>query len=176
MGKIERKYLAHYIDTSFNGTTTAYARLGKDLEEYNEELNPDVEVKKNILGEQSVDHKGYEVQSNVDPYYAEVDDPLWEQLSAIANGRLTGDDCLTTKVDVLLNADGTVEWAYREDVYVIPTSIGGDTSGVQIPFTVYNAGNRVSGTWNTSTKTFTPASSGTQSSNSEEGDDGESTG
>lgn len=155
MAKIERKYLAHFIDASFGGETPNFVRLGKDLEEFIEELNPDVEVKKNILGEQNVVHNGYEVQSEVDPFYAYTGDPLYEQLALIANERKTGDDCKTTKVDVLLNEDGTVVWAYREDVYVVPNSVGGDTSGVQIPFTVYNAGNRVAGTWDTKTKTFT---------------------
>ena len=158
--KIERKYLAHFIDASFGGTTPDYVRLGQDLEEYNEELNPDVEVKKNILGEQSVQHNGYEVQSEVDTYYAYTGDPLFEQLSDIANERKTGDDCKTTKVDVLLKPDGTVIWAYREDVKVIPSSVGGDTSGVQIPFTIYNAGNRVKGTFDVATKTFTPGTAG----------------
>ena len=155
MAKIERKYLAHFIDASFGGETPNFVRLGKDLEEFIEELNPDVEVKNNILGEQNVVHNGYEVQSEVDPFYAYTGDPLYEQLALIANERKTGDDCKTTKVDVLLNEDGTVVWAYREDVYVVPNSVGGDTSGVQIPFTVYNAGNRVAGTWDTKTKTFT---------------------
>ena len=95
------------------------------------------------------------MQSEVEPFYADYDDPLFEQLSKIANERLTGTDCQTTKVDVLLNEDGTVLWAYREDVWVVPNSVGGDTSGVQIPFSVYNAGNRVKGTWNVATKTFT---------------------
>lgn len=155
MAKIERKYLAHFIDASFGGEAPNFVRLGKDLEEFIEELNPDVEVKKNILGEQNVVHNGYEVQSEVDPFYAYTGDPLFEQLSKIANERLTGDDCKTTKIDVLLKEDGSMEWAYREDVYVVPNSVGGDTSGVQIPFTVYNAGNRVAGTWDTKTKTFT---------------------
>lgn len=155
MAKIERKYLAHFIDASFGGETPNFVRLGKDLEEFIEELNPDVEVKKNILGEQNVVHNGYEVQSEVDPFYAYTGDPLYEQLALIANERKTGDDCKTTKVDVLIKEDGSVEWAYREDVYVVPNSVGGDTSGVQIPFTVYNAGNRVAGTWDTKTKTFT---------------------
>lgn len=155
MSKVEREYLAHYIDASFCGQTPEYVRLGSDLEEYNEELNPDIEVKKNILGEQTVSHNGYEVQSEVEPFYADYDDPLFEQLSKIANERLTGTDCQTTKVDVLLTEDGTVLWAYREDVWVVPNSVGGDTSGVQIPFSVYNAGNRVKGTWNVATKTFT---------------------
>lgn len=157
MEKIERKYLAHFIDAAFGADgSTDYTRLGKDLEEYSEELNPDVEVRKNIIGEQSVQHNGYEVQSEVDPYYAYTGEPLFERLSKIANERLTGDDCKTTKIDVLLKADGSVEWAYREDVYVIPNSVGGDTSGVQIPFTVYNDGNRIKGTWDPKTKTFTP--------------------
>ena len=156
MAKIERKYLAHFIDASFGGETINYVRLGKDLEEYSESLNPEVEVNKNILGEQNVRHSGYEAQSEVSPFYAYSDDPIFTQLCTIANDRLTGDDCKTTKVDVLFNEDGTVAWAYREDCYVIPSAIGGDTSGVQIPFSVYNAGNRVSGGWDTDTKKFTP--------------------
>lgn len=156
--KVERKYLAHYIDASFGSGSETYVRLGKELEEYNEELNPQVEVKKNILGEQSIEHSGYEVQSEVSDFTAYYDDPLFEQLSLIANERKTGDDCKTTKVDVLLNEDGTVQWAYREDVIIIPTSIGGNTSAVKVPFTIYNAGNRVKGTWTVGTNTFVPGS------------------
>ena len=157
---IERKYLAHYLDASFGGEETEYVRLGADLEEYNEELNPDVEITKNIIGEQRVSHNGYEVQSEVDPYYADYDDPLFENLSEIINERKTGDGCVTTKVDVLLQEDGTVVWAYREKVYVVPSSIGGDTSGVQIPFTLYNAGERVKGNWDVTQKTFTEPPAG----------------
>lgn len=52
---IERKYLAHFVDAAFDTTytETEYVRLGKNLEEYSEELNPDVEITHNILGEQS---------------------------------------------------------------------------------------------------------------------------
>lgn len=161
MGAVERKYLAHYIDAAFDTTyaSTDYVRLGKDLEEYIEELNPDVETSKNILGEQSVKHSGYEVSSDADPYYYEYDESLGEKLMTIANERLTGDKCRTSKVDVLLNEDGEVIWAYREDVYVIPSSVGGDTTGIQIPFTVYNAGNRTKGSFNVTTKTFTAGTS-----------------
>ena len=106
--KIERKYLAHFIDASFGGASPNYIRLGADLEEYNEELNPDVEIKKNILGEQNVQHSGYEVQSEVEPFYAYTGDALFERLAKIANERLTGSDCITTKVDVLLDETGKV--------------------------------------------------------------------
>lgn len=43
---IERKYLAHYVDAAFSSSAPTYVRLGKNLEEYNEELNPDVDAKK----------------------------------------------------------------------------------------------------------------------------------
>lgn len=160
---IERKYLAHYLDAKFDVTYAAaeYVRIGKHLEEYNEELNPDVEVTKNIWGEQSVQHSGYEVQADVDPYYYEdYDDALSNKIMELANTRATGDKCKTTMVDVLLKPGTseeqppTVIWAYREDVYVVPNSVGGDTSGIQTPFTVYKAGNRVKGTWNVKEKTF----------------------
>lgn len=165
---VERKYLAHYLDAAFDTTYKAseYARIGKNLEEYNEELNPDVEVTKNILGEQSVQHSGYEVQADVDPYYYEdYDDVLSNKIMTLAMTRATGDKCKTSMVDVLLKPGvtediaPTVVWAYREDVYVIPNSVGGDTSGIQTPFTVYKAGNRVKGTWNLETKTFSVPSS-----------------
>lgn len=161
-GKLERKFLAHYIDAGFNpdpaatGAALNYVRLGQDLEAYAEELNPQVEVRRNILGEQNVTHSGYQVQSNAEPFYAYAGDPLFEHLSTIANTRGTGEACQTTRVDVLVDAEGTQIWAYREDCWVVPNSVGGDTTGVQIPFTVYNAGNRVAGTWDNTNKTFTP--------------------
>ena len=68
--KLERKYLAHFIDSAFNGKSAAYVRLGVDLEEYTVEMNPDGESSKNILGESRYNLKGYEPQGTVDPYYA----------------------------------------------------------------------------------------------------------
>ena len=161
---VERKYLAHYIDAAFDTTyeSTDYVRLGRHLEEYAEELNPDVETNKNIWGEQYVVHNGYEVQADVSPfYYEDYDDALSEKIMNLANDRATGDACRTSMVDVLFKpgttagAEPTVVWAYREDVYVVPSSIGGDTSGIQMPFTVYKTGNRVKGTFDVSTKKFT---------------------
>lgn len=159
----ERKYLAHYIDSAFDTTykATEYVRLGKDLEEYAVELNPDVETKKNILGENSVAVSGYEVSSSVDPYYYDYDEALSEKIMDIAMNRTTGDGCKTTTIDVLLkpgaSADEapTVVWAYREDCYLVPQSVGGDTTGIQIPFELHRAGNRVKGTFDLTTKKFT---------------------
>ena len=153
--KYERKYLAHFIDSSFNSTTPTYTRLGKDLEEYAIELNPEVETKANILGESTTNVKGYAPQSTVDPYYAYKGDALFEHLADIINNRETGSSLETTVVDVLLASDGTVEWAYKEKVVIVPSSIGGGGDGVAIPFDVYYVGERTKGTFDVSTKTFT---------------------
>lgn len=160
--KAERKYLAHYLDSAFDMTYAAasYVRLGKDLEEFSVELNPDVESSKNILGENSVKHSGYEASSDADPVYFEYDDALTEKMMEIAMLRKSGDACKTSYVEVLLkpgegNAKPTVIRAVREDVVVVPNSYGGDTSGVQVPFTVHYNGNRVEGTFDLETKKFT---------------------
>ena len=165
---VERKYLAHYLDGKFDMTYSSaeYSRIGKDLEEYSEELNPEVEVTKNIIGEQSVRHSGYEVSADVDPFYFEnYDDALSNKIMELAMTRATGDKCRTSMVDVLLKPGATeddaptVVWAYREDVVIAVNSVGGDTTGIQTPFTVYKAGNRVKGTWDMTTKKFTVSNS-----------------
>lgn len=139
--KIERKWLAHYIDAGFGGTAN-WVRIGKDLEEYNIEMNPDLETKKNILGESSTQVKGYEPQATPDTYYAYEGDPLYKQLFKIVNERSTGSDCVTKVLDVLLDSDYTVVDAHIEDAIVVPTSIGGGTEGLNIPFEVHYNGNR----------------------------------
>ena len=95
--KIERKYMAHYLNTVFAGDTgtAAYVRLGKDLEEYSPELSANVEKKSNIMGETSVTIDSYQKQGEVAPYYAEKDDPLFTKLQAIIDGDLVLDDLKT---------------------------------------------------------------------------------
>ena len=73
MAKIARKLLAHYINAAppVEGQPAAeavYVRLGKDLEEYNPELSAEVESKKNILGESSINISSYEKTGSVEPY------------------------------------------------------------------------------------------------------------
>lgn len=157
-GKIERKYMAHFIDASFGTLEAEWVRLGKDLEEYNVELNPDTETSKNILGESTFKHNGYEVSAEADPFYAEVGDPLFEKLQEIVDTRATGDACKTKSLEVHMWAGEEESYeAYQQECYVVPTSYGGDTSGYQIPFTVNYVGPRVKGTFNATTKEFSPA-------------------
>lgn len=161
---LERKYLAHMLDAAFDMTyeATNIVRLGKDLEELTFDLSPDVETAKNILGETSVRHNGYEPTASVEPFYVDsYDEALSSKLLDIVMARKSGDACKTSFYDIWLDppaeAGGspTVHKAWREDCFVVPSSYGGDTSGVQIPFTIYPCGNRVEGTFDLTSKKFT---------------------
>ena len=100
--KIERKYMAHFLNAAFGSGTASYCRLGNDLEEYSPELSANVEKKNNILGQTSITIDSYQKQGEVAPYYAEKNDPLFEKLQAIIDGDLTLDDLKTDIVEVKL--------------------------------------------------------------------------
>lgn len=158
-GKIARKWMAHFINAGV-GEESNYVRLGTDLEEYTIEMNANVNTTQNILGEASTVVDGYEPQASVEPYYAEVGEPLYERLQNIADERLTHDALKTTVVEVHLWEEDEVDTdsfvAYKEDAIIEVVSYGGDTSGVQIPFNLHHVGNRVKGKFDIATKTFTP--------------------
>ena len=159
MAKIERKYLAHFINAAAPAGEAAYVRMGKDLEEFSPELSAQVDTKKNILGETSILISSYEKTASVEPYYAEKGDPLFDRLQSIIDDQLVLDDLKTDVVEVKL-WDEAEEGAYpaiKEEAYIEVSSYGGDTTGYQIPYTLHFTGNRTKGTFNVSTKTFTPA-------------------
>ena len=103
--KIQRKYMAHYLNAAFSDPEASYVRLGRDLEEYAPELSANVEKKSNILGETSIVIDSYQKQGEVSPYYAEEGDPLFEKLQAILDGDLVLDDLKTDMVEVKLWGD-----------------------------------------------------------------------
>lgn len=157
MSKIERKMMAHFIDGAIT-TPPAYYRLGQDLEEFNVDMNAEFESKKNIIGESSTQMSGYDPQSSVSPYYAIKGDGIFEKLQKIIDTRATGDDCNTTVIEVHLwepAASGAYP-AFRENATIVVQNYGGNTSGYQIEFDIKYNGGRTEGTFNPSTKTFTP--------------------
>ena len=153
--KIERKYLALYINTATDGDAV-YERLGKDLEEFSPELSAQVDTKKNILGETSILISSYEKTAAVEPYYAEVGSALFDRLQAIIDEAQVLDALKTDVVEVKLwkESDGKFE-AIREEAYIAVTSYGGDTTGYQIPFTLHYTGCKEKGTFDVTTKKFT---------------------
>lgn len=144
--KLERKAIRHFLDGNWGTGEAQWFWLGKDNDELTVELNPDTEVTKNVQGETSVKDNGYEPSMENDPYYANPDDAIYPHIRDIALGRLTGDQCKTKLLEVIIeDTEATNHLAYTEDVIVKPTSYGGDTSGAQFPYTVSFDGNRVKG-------------------------------
>ena len=158
MAKIERKYLAHFINTAENGEAV-YERLGKDLEEFSPELAAQVDTKRNILGETAIVISGYEKTGAVEPFYAEEGSGLFQRLQNIVDGNLVLDQLKTDVVEVKLwkSEDGTSYPAIREEAYIEVVSYGGDTTGYQIPFNLHFTGNKEAGTFDVTTKVFTAA-------------------
>ena len=157
MAKIERKYLAHFINAGSGAENAVYERLGKDLEEFSPELSAQVETKKNILGESSILISGYEKTGKVEPYYAESGSKLFERLQDIIDNARVLDELKTDVVEVKLwdAKDGSAYPATREEVYLEVTSYGGDTTGYQIPFTLHYTGVKEKGSFDVATKEFT---------------------
>ena len=156
MAKIERKYLAHFINTAQDGQAV-YERLGKDLEEFSPELSAQVDTKKNILGEMAVVISGYEKTGAVEPYYAESDTGLFERLQKIIDEGLVLEKLKTDVVEVKLweQAENGGYPAIREEAYIEVTSYGGDTTGYQIPFKLHFTGAKTKGSFDVATRTFT---------------------
>ena len=140
MAKLDR-FMNMYF-ASFD--KTAWDVLGKDNDDLNKELNPDTETSKNVLGEATFKHNGYEPEVNVDPYYADDESPLYEKLLAAAVQEKYGDaDIKGFFVEAVFEKaeNGVLTGTgYRREAYIVPQSTGGDTAGFGIPFTVNPVG------------------------------------
>ena len=147
MAKLTRGRYIVYIDASFGGEAANWFKVGKSLSSLAVELNPDVSTERNIFDEVYATDNGYTPQTSVDPYYANPDDAIYAKIRNIAMNRLTGDECRTKIMEVIIESDeASSHSAWTEDVLVKPTSTGGDTAGFSIPFDVYFDGNREEGT------------------------------
>lgn len=157
MEKIQRKYLAHFINAAQTGSEADYERLGKDLEEYSPELSAQVDKRKNILGQTSVVISGYEKSAAVEPFYAVAGSSLFTRLQSIIDEGKVLEDLKADVVEVKLWEQETEKGfpAIREEVYIEITSYGGDTTGYQIPFTIHYTGSKTKGSFQVESRTFT---------------------
>lgn len=146
IGKLKRSYLLHFIDASFGGQTASWFLIGKHISDMSVNLNPSTEVIKNILDETVTNDNGYEPSIEANTYYANTSDSIYSQIKDIAMNRLTGDDCKTKVLEVIIDTDGTTHSAWQEDCIIKPQSYGGAQGGVNIPYNISFDGNRAVGT------------------------------
>lgn len=158
--KYKRKMLAHYLNaTPGSDGAATYERLGKDLTEFITNLNPNVTTTTNILNETTTEIDSYQPSSEAATYYARKGSKLHEFLQDLIDRRATLGDLETDYVEAHTwdGTPGSVK-AFKTPVVIELVSYGGDTTGIQIPFTLHECGERISGTFDETTKTFTPDS------------------
>ena len=142
MSKLERN--RHIIIASYDATN--WEAIGVDIDDLSKELNPDTETGKNVLCETTFRHNGYEPEVDVSPYYADPTSKLYEGLRDAALYEKYGDaDIKGYYVEAIFEDDAvngvlTSTSAVKREAYIVPQSIGGDTSGYQIPFTITPVG------------------------------------
>jgi len=156
--RAKREQLILFMNT---GTSSApvWSVIGRDIEDLSRTMNYDVQSKNNILGEASVDVTKGPQTTTVDPVKMDNDDPVAERLYDIYAKNLDGSDVENDFVEVsAFKQAGAGEYeAFRQNGAISLTSFGGDTTGVNAPFEINWKGERVAGTFNPTTKTFTPA-------------------
>jgi len=152
MAKLNREAYLCYLDTAFKKkvadvSSSTFEVIGTDIEEMTFDLSPDTERIKNILGQTKTRDNGYEASMESDPFYADPESALYAKLKEIAFERKKGDDCKTLLLEVIVeDTEATTHAAYLREVMVKVNSIGGDTTGVNFPFTVSEDGAMVKGT------------------------------
>lgn len=154
MAKLDRNKLMYFAGFLADPTETKpspaapgdvdWEVLGRDNDDLSKELNPDTETSKNVLGEATFKHNGYEPEVSVDPYYADNESALYEKLLAAAIQEKYGDaDIKGYFVEVVFTtatATTMTGTGYMREAYIVPQSTGGDTSGLGIPFSVNPVG------------------------------------
>lgn len=130
------------ISVDYTAASGGWEALGKDDDDLSKDLNPDTETTKNVLGETTFTHKGYEPSVDMDTYYADPARILFDHLLEIAmEEKYGGTDCIGyfaeaffTSVDE--QAHTMTGYCYVRKAWIVPQSVGGDTAGLGIPFTI----------------------------------------
>lgn len=134
------------VYTAANG---GWEAIGKDVDTLNKDMNPDTENSKNVLGESTFEMKGFQSSVSVDTYYMAPERLMYAHLLDVALQEKYGAadlmgymaEAYFTSVDE--NAGTMSGYCYVRSAWFVPTSVGGDTSGLSIPFTINPEGGKI---------------------------------
>jgi len=160
-GRIKREEFAHYLNCTPGGGTATYERLGSGMDSMSRARNMEVNAVRDITGDTEITvTKGNETV-DVSPYYAKRGTKLYEFISGLDDSDAELDETLTDYVEVKAWTEGGVvlNKAAKRECYIEVAEVGGDTTGLVLNFNVHLRGAKVLGTWDPTTKTFTPATS-----------------
>ena len=130
------------ITVVFTAATGGWEALGKDVDDLSKDLNPDTENSKNVLGESTFEHKGYQSSVSMDTYYMAPERLMYEHLLDVAMQEKYAESDLLgyfaeayfTSVDE--EARTMTGYCYVRRAWIVPQSVGGSTAGFSIPFTI----------------------------------------
>ena len=135
-----------------------YEVIGKGIEELSREMNNEVESTTDILGNtETTVTKGAQITS-VDPLKFERDSKASKIMYDIYKNDLELSDVEKEFVEVFtedVETDGEYA-AFKQKGAVDLKSWGGDTKGINTPFDINWIGEKTHGTFNPTTKKFTP--------------------
>ena len=134
------------IDVNYTKASGGWEALGKDNDNLTKDLNPDTEKSKNVLGESTFRHTGYEPEISLDPYYIDPSRKMYKRImrNAIeeryAENELKGyfaEAFFTTANKETRTMTG---YCYVRESWYVPQSTGGDTAAYGIPVTITPVG------------------------------------
>ena len=134
------------ISVVYKAASSGWEAIGKDNDDLSKEMNPDTESGKNVLGESTFTHSGYEPEISVDPYYMDPTRHMYEHMLECALEEKFGESDLMGKFAeaffTTVNAETKTMtgYCYVRDAWFVPQSVGGDTSGYAIPYTITPVG------------------------------------
>ena len=134
------------ITVVYTAASGGWEALGKDVDTLTKELNADTENKKNVLGETSFEHRGYQSSVDMDTYYMDPSRLMYEHLLEVAmQEKYAESDLLGYFAEAYFTAVDEetrtmTGYCYVRRAWFVPQSVGGDTGGFSIPFTVNPVG------------------------------------
>lgn len=134
------------VTVVFTAGNGGWEALGKDVDDLSKDLNPDTENSKNVLGESTFEHKGYQASVALDTYFMAPERLMYAHLLEVAQKELYAEsdiggyfaEAYFTSVD---EANHEMSgYCYVRRCNIVPQSVGGSTAGFSIPFTIYPVG------------------------------------
>lgn len=137
------------VVVDYSKQCSPWEALGKDNDDLSKDLGPDTESSKNVLGETTFTHSGYEPNVSVDPYYIDPSRKMYERIRDNAIEENYGEaDLLGYFAEAYFTTANKetrtmTGWCWQRQAWFVPQSVGGDTTAFAIPVEVHPVGPKV---------------------------------
>lgn len=156
---VKRALFATFLNITPTENTATYARVGIGVTEMSIAYNPQVKTEQDVTQDNAESEvTGYQPNLPVSQK-ARKGDEVYDYVNELRRKRATFDDCKTDIINVDLY-DGSAEAGYKAEKQAVSVQIddygGAGSDPLAIGYTFNYSGDPVEGTFNPTTKTFTP--------------------